>query len=86
MQEHRGGSESGDVILGVDTHKAFHVAVVINSVGGLLGSTTVPATAAGYAQLLSWARSFGRVERAGVEGTGSYGAGLARHVAELGMR
>ena len=83
MQEHRGGSESGDVILGVDTHKAFHVAVVINSVGGLLGSTTVPATAAGYAQLLSWACSFGRVERAGVEGTGSYGAGLARHVAEL---
>jgi transposase len=85
VQEHRGGSDSGDVILGVDTHKAFHVAVVINSVGGLLGSTTVPATAAGYAQLLSWARSFGRVERAGVEGTGSYGAGLARHVAELGI-
>ena len=85
MQGHAGFSGSDLVVVGVDTHKAFHVAAVIDSVGGLLGSTTVPATAAGYAQLVAWARSFGRLERAGVEGTGSYGAGLARHIAERGI-
>jgi len=85
VQGHAGFSGSDLVVVGVDTHKAFHVAAVIDSVGGLLGSTTVPATAAGYAQLVAWARSFGRLERAGVEGTGSYGAGLARHIAERGI-
>jgi len=73
VQRDGGGSHSGAVVVGVDTHKAFHVAAVIDSVGGLLGSTTVPTTVAGYDRLVAWARSFGRVDRAGVEGTGSYG-------------
>jgi hypothetical protein len=45
-----------------------------------------PATAAGYAALPGWLRGFGTVALAGVEGTGSYGAGLARHLAAAGIR
>jgi len=45
-----------------------------------------PATAAGYASLLSWLRSLGTLAVAGVEGTGSYGAGLARYLAAAGVR
>lgn len=67
-----------DVILGVDTHKDVHVAAVITVLGALLAHQEFPATAAGYRQLLAWARSFGTLRRAGVECTGSYGAALAR--------
>ena len=45
-----------------------------------------PATAAGYAELLGWLRSLGNLALAGVEGTGSYGAGLARYLAAAGVR
>lgn len=55
-----------EVILGVDTHKDLHVAVVITMLGGLLGSRSFLATAAGYRQLLAWALGFGQVNRAGV--------------------
>jgi transposase len=71
---------------GVDTHADMHVAAALDSVGGLLGVQEFPATAAGYASLLSWLRSFGTLAVAGVEGTGSYGAGLARHLAAAGVR
>ena len=71
---------------GVDTHAGMHVAAALDSVGGLLGVQEFPATAAGYASLLSWLRSFGTLAVAGVEGTGSYGAGLARHLAAAGVR
>jgi len=66
-----------DVIVGVDTHKDQHVAVALDGLGGRLGELFVPATAGGYATLLAWARDHGRVIAFGVEGTGSYGAGLA---------
>ena len=56
------------------------------SIGGLLGVQEFPATAAGYAGLLSWLRSFGTLAVAGVEGTGSCGAGLARYLAAAGVR
>ncbi|TDC21735.1 IS110 family transposase [Streptomyces sp. 8K308] len=69
------------MVLGVDTHKDVHVAAVLDHLGGLLGTGDFPATAAGYRQLLDWARQRGTVLRAGVEGTGSYGAGLARYLA-----
>ncbi|MER6076497.1 IS110 family transposase [Streptomyces sp. NPDC001817] len=72
------------MVLGVDTHKNVHVAAVIDILGALLGSERFPATAAGYQQLLAWARSFGEVVRAGVECTGSYGAALARYLAVEG--
>jgi len=71
---------------GVDTHAGMHVAAALDSIGGLLGVQEFPATAAGYASLLSWLRGFGTLAVAGVEGTGSYGAGLARHLAAAGVR
>lgn len=67
-----------EVILGVDTHLDVHVGAVINEAGKWLGTLSVPADSAGYLKLLIWANSLGRVLRAGVEGTGTYGAGLAR--------
>ncbi|MGW2588618.1 IS110 family transposase, partial [Streptomyces virginiae] len=72
-------------VLGVDTHKDVHVAAVINALGALLGTEAFPATAAGYHELLLWARSLGAIQQAGVEGTGSYGAGLSRHLAAHGV-
>jgi len=71
---------------GVDTHSELHVAAALDSVGGLLGTREFPATAAGYASLLGWLGKFGDVALAGVEGTGSYGAGLTRYLAARGVR
>ena len=70
--------EQNEVILGVDTHLDVHVGAVINDIGRLLGTRSVSTDTAGYLDLLTWANSFGHVCRAGVEGTGTYGAGLAR--------
>jgi len=70
----------------VDTHADSHVAAALDPLGGLLGVREFPATAAGYADLLSWLAGFGTVALVGVEGTGSYGAGLARHLAAAGIR
>ena len=66
------------VTLGVDTHAETHVAAALDQAGRLLGIRTVPTTPAGYAALLAWASTLGRVDQIGVEGTGSYGAGLTR--------
>ena len=71
---------------GVDTHAGMHVAAALDPVGGLLGVREFPATAAGYADLLGWLSGFGTVAVAGVEGTGSYGAGLARYLAAARVR
>ena len=71
---------------GVDTHAEVHVAAALDPVGGLLGVQEFPAAPAGYAQLLSWLAGFGAVCLVGVEGTGSYGAGLARHLTAAGVR
>ena len=68
----------GDVIVGVDTHKDEHVAVAIDGLGGRLGELSLKANPAGYAQLAAWAAGLGVVARFGVEGTGSYGSGVAR--------
>ncbi|MDN0076325.1 IS110 family transposase [Crenobacter sp. SG2303] len=70
--------EQNEVILGVDTHLDAHVGAVISETGKLLGTLSVTANTAGYLKLLAWAHSFGHLRRAGVEGTGTYGAGLAR--------
>ena len=71
---------------GVDTHADLHVAAALDPLGGLLGVREFPATATGYAQLLGWLDGFGPISLVGVEGTGSYGAGLARHLAAAGIR
>lgn len=70
------------VILGVDTHLDTHVAVVIDDRGKYLSEHSFETKIKGYHALLKWAQSFGRVERAGVEGTGTYGAGLATYLAK----
>lgn len=66
------------VIVGVDTHKQFHVAFALSATGAPLGRWRGPATRAGYQALLSWAHDLGDVAAFGVEGTGSYGLGLTR--------
>src|SRR5215472_6000227 len=71
---------------GVDTHADTHVAAALDGIGGLLGVSEFPATPAGYARLLGWLEGFGTVCLVGIEGTGSYGAGLARHVTAAGIR
>jgi transposase len=67
-----------EVTGGVDTHKDTHTAAAVDSVGRVLGDAQFPATPAGYAALLAWLNSLGRLVQIGVEGTGVYGAGLAR--------
>jgi transposase len=73
------------VILGVDTHLDFHVAVAVDHLGRRLGESSVPTTVKGYERLLRWAEGFGPVSCAGVEGTSSYGAGLTRHLRARGI-
>ena len=73
------------VILGVDTHLDFHVAVAIDHLGRRLGEASVPTTPKGYERLLRWTEGFGSLRCAGVEGTSSYGAGLARHLRSRGI-
>src|SRR5215218_10669830 len=73
------------VILGVDRHLDFHVAVALDGLGRRLGEVAVPTTKKGYESLVSWAEGFGPVRSAGVEGTSSYGAGLARHLKSVGI-
>jgi transposase len=66
------------ITVGVDTHADSHVAVALDQLGRLVGTRTIPTTPVGYAALLAWATTLGTVDRIGVEGTGSYGAGLTR--------
>ena len=74
------------VVAGVDTHKdTHHVAVLATSTGARLGDLKVPATPAGYEQLLGFVTSFGTTVLIGVEGTNSYGAGLARYLTGHGV-
>jgi len=78
-------SAANEVIVEVDTHSDVHVAAVITALGVLLGTAHFPATAAGYQALVGWVGSFGVLRRAGVEGTGSYGAALTRHLRAAGV-
>lgn len=78
-------SASG-VIVGVDTHHRFHVAAVLDGNGGRLATGTFDASPAGYRRLLAWAETFGRVDKVGVEGTGSWGKGLARFLSGRQVR
>ncbi len=74
------------VLGGVDTHKDVHVAAVIDDVGRVLGTASFPTTRHGYRQLFVWLGGFGEVVAVGVEGCGSWGAGLARSLTERGVR
>jgi transposase len=74
-----------DLVGGVDTHLDTHTAAAMTVLGRLLAVETFPATGAGYRLLLGWLRGFGRLHRVGVEGTGSYGAGLTRGLTAAGI-
>jgi transposase len=74
-----------EIVLGVDTHLDAHLAVALDGLGRHLGESKIPTTLKGYGQLLRWAQSFGVVRCAGVEGTGCYGAGLARYLRKAGI-
>ena len=67
---------------GVDTHADTHVAAAVDHNGGLLGVESFSADRAGYESLLGWMVGFGPIIRIGVEGTGSWGVGLARFLAD----
>ena len=71
---------------GVDTHLDVHVAAALDDRGALLGVERFATTESGYKKLLGWLSDFGPVELVGVEGTGSYGAGLTRHLQAEGVR
>jgi transposase len=73
------------VTVGVDTHLETHVAAVVDQAGRLLGTQAFAASTRGYVALVTWAERFGPVARIGVEGTGTYGAGLARFVRAYGL-
>ena len=69
---------------GIDTHGEVHVAAALDEVGGLLGTESFAANRDGYSALVAWLRGFGEIVKIGVEGTGSYGAGVARYLARTG--
>jgi transposase len=70
---------------GVDTHADVHVAAAIDENGGMLGIESFPTDEAGYRSLADWLCGFGPVVKVGVEGTGSYGVGLSRHLHRAGI-
>jgi transposase len=73
------------VTVGVDTHSDIHHAAVIDEVGRALADTGFPTTPAGYRRLVAWAGEHGQIAAFGVEGTGAYGAGLARYLRTAGQ-
>ena len=77
-------TNSVKIIIGVDTHKDIHAAVAINEIGARLGTLTIPVRPKGYRDLEIWARAFGVIHAFGIEGTGSYGAGLSRFLQAKG--
>lgn len=74
-----------NVVVGVDTHRDFHVAAIVDTMGRELDTRSFPATGAGYRHLTSWAGRYGTITTVGVEGTGSWGAGLTRYVTSTGL-
>lgn len=73
------------IIGGVDTHRDANVVAAIDSTGRLLGHASYPTTVAGHRDVERWLRSHGDVVKVGVEGTGAWGAGLARHLGRMGI-
>ena len=71
---------------GIDTHLEFHVAAVVDANGGVLGVETFETTTGGYRRLVAWLAGFGTIGLVGVEGTGSYGAGICRHLTGKSIR
>ncbi|WP_026296010.1 IS110 family RNA-guided transposase [Aromatoleum toluclasticum] len=81
-----GQQDGARVVGGVDTHKDLHVASVVDEHDRVLGNQCFATTRQGYRQMLQWMRSFGTLERVEVESTGTYGAGLLRHLQAAGVK
>jgi len=79
-------SDHKKVIIGVDTHKHVHVAVALDTFGTRLDDRSFAADSGGYIQMAEWAEALGRIDSFGVEGTGSYGVGLASALRRRGHR
>ena len=73
-----------DIIVGVDTHKHTHAAVAVTGLGARVGELPIRVDLGGYREREAWAQSLGAVRTFGIEGTGSYGAGLARFLRAVG--
>jgi hypothetical protein len=73
------------IVAGVDTHKDLHVAAVVDDYDRLLASECFASTRQGYKKMLAWMRSFGELDRVGIECTGTYGAGLLRYLQQAGV-
>jgi transposase len=84
-QSHSKARLDRPVYAGVDTHKELHVAAVLDGSETVLGTRSFSTTRAGYRALLAWIAQFGELARIGIEGTGSYGAGLTRYLAKAGV-
>lgn len=84
-QPARSSTAESLVVVGVDTHQSTHHAAAIDAHHHRLGHQEFPATTAGYRQLLAWACAHGTITGVGVESTGSYGAGLTRHLLAAGV-
>ncbi|MDA8322610.1 MAG: IS110 family transposase [Actinomycetota bacterium] len=80
-------ADAVDAVIGADTHRDTHHAEIAHPSGAVIATCSVPATSSGYAQLLAWARQHAPGPRlaACIEGTRSYGAGLARAAAAAGL-
>jgi transposase len=70
---------------GVDTHKRTHTAVALDANGVELGTAGFAATAAGYRRLHAFLDGFGPIEKVGIEGTSSYGAGISDYLSARGV-
>lgn len=79
-------TRSGHIVIGVDTYKHIHVAAVMDTIGGILATLTIATDTAGFRQLLAWAQGFGKIISFGIEGTGSYGAGLTSFLRRQGHK
>jgi transposase len=74
------------VTVGIDTHGEIHVAATLDERGRLLGTESFPTTPSGHRRLERWAQRFGVIDAVGIEGTGAWGAGVARHFGAGGYR
>jgi len=73
------------IAVGVDTHKDTHVVTALDQLGQVLGELTIEANTVGYTELVAWMRALGDEVVIGIEGAGSYGAGLCEHLDRAGL-
>lgn len=78
--------ELKQIVIGVDTHKHIHVAAAMDAIGKVLGNLTVATDSGGFEQMLLWAQSLGKISSFGIEGTGSYGCGVASFMRRHGYK